>query len=72
LEADVLFRIFVFIPCQTYKLFYGFNIETLHGIWAVGAIETPIKAALSTAIAAIIGPPVFIAIRELGLNISEN
>ena len=72
LEADVLFRIFVFIPCQTYKLFYGFNNEILQGIWAVGAVETPIKAALSTTIAAIIGPPIFIAIRELGLNISKN
>jgi hypothetical protein len=55
LEADVLFRIFLFIPGQTYHSIYGFTIETLQGIWLAGAVITPIKVAVSAAITAILG-----------------
>lgn len=67
LEADVLFRIFVFIPCQTYRLFYGLNLEALHFIWAAGAAETPIKVTISTLVIAIVGPPIIKVIKEMGL-----
>lgn len=72
LEADVLFRIFVFIPCQTYKLFYNLNVNILQTIWTVGAVETSTKAALSTLIAAIVGLPIISATRKMGLNILED
>jgi len=65
LEADVLFRIFVFIPCQTYQLFYGFDVEALRIIWIGGTVETPLKAAMSTFATAIIGPPVIRAIAKM-------
>lgn len=68
LEADVLFRIFVFIPCQTYKIFYGLNIQMLQGIWVLGAVETSTKAALSTLTASIIGSPIVVAIRKMGFD----
>jgi len=55
LEADVLFRIFIFVPCQTYQLFYGFGVEALQFIWTVGAVGTPIKAALATLVTVVIG-----------------
>jgi len=63
LEADVLFRIFVFIPCQTYRLFYDLDVETLRSVWVLGAAETPIKAAISTVFTVIVGPPLNKAIK---------
>jgi len=67
LEADVLFRIFIFVPCQTYQSIYGYNVLDLQYIWGMGAVETPIKAALSTVITTLIGPPIIIAVRKMGL-----
>lgn len=69
LEADVLFRIFVFVPCQTYRLFYGYDVGVLQAIWAMGAVETPIKAALSTVVTALIGSPIISAARKMGLSV---
>jgi len=65
LEADVLFRIFVFVPCQTYKLFYDLDVNTLILKWAVGAFETPIKVAMSTLVTAIVGLPVIKSFRKV-------
>ena len=72
LEADVLFRIFILIPCQTYQLFYNWDVNALQGIWVLGAVETSTKAALSTIIAATVGLPIITAIRKMGLNIPED
>jgi hypothetical protein len=69
LEADVLFRIFIFVPCQTYRLFYGYDASVLQAIWAVGAVETPIKAALSTSVAVLVGPPIISVARKMGLRV---
>jgi len=66
LEADVLFRIFVFIPCQTYRLFYPFTINDLQYIWAMGALETSTKATLSTIVTAIMGLPIITVVRKMG------
>ena len=67
LEADVLFRIFIFVPCQTYQLFYGFGVETLQLIWTVGAVGTPIKAALSTLLTAVVGHTLVKTLRKANL-----
>jgi hypothetical protein len=67
LEADVLFRIFVFVPCQTYQLFYGFGVETLRLIWIVGAVGTPIKAALSTLFTVVVGQPLVKTLKKSSL-----
>ena len=72
LEADVLFRIFILIPCQTYQLFYNLDVNALQGIWILGAVETSTKAALSTIITATMGLPIITAIRKMGLNILED
>ena len=55
LEADVLFRIFLFIPCQTYRFLYGLPVEALQAIWVAGAIVTPIKVAISALVTASLG-----------------
>lgn len=47
LEADVLFRIFLFIPVGTYRSIYGFPVEILNEIWALSAISTPIQVGMS-------------------------
>ncbi|MCK5625384.1 hypothetical protein KAI11_00860 [Candidatus Bathyarchaeota archaeon] len=65
LEADILFRIFVFIPGQTYRLFYGFTPEILEIIWAAGALVTPIQVGIAILMTGIIGP---VLIRILSLK----
>lgn len=72
LEADVLFRIFIFVPCQTYQLFYGYDVGALQAIWILGAVETSTKAALSTVITVIMGMPIITAVRKMGLTLSED
>ncbi|MEM2202678.1 MAG: hypothetical protein QW595_03490 [Candidatus Bathyarchaeia archaeon] len=69
LEADVLFRIFIFVPCQTYNLFYGIEVRGLQAIWALGAVETPIKVGLSAFITSIVGPSIINATRKLKLPV---
>ncbi|MEA2089326.1 MAG: hypothetical protein U9O89_01000, partial [Thermoproteota archaeon] len=68
LEADVLFRIFVFVPCQTFRLFYGWNTESLFSIWVAGACITPVKVAIGTLFAGIIGPPLIRVLGKIGLS----
>lgn len=64
LEADILFRIFVFIPCQTYRLFYGLNLGILIPIWVEAAAITPIKVGISILVTTTFGPPLIKAIRK--------
>jgi len=67
LEADVLFRIFIFVPCQTYQLFYGFSVEALQPMWNLGAVGTPIKAVLSTLLTVVAGHPLVKALKKANL-----
>ena len=46
-EADILFRIFLFIPAGTYRSIYGFPLEILREIWVLSAASTPIQVAIS-------------------------
>jgi hypothetical protein len=56
LEADILFRIFLFIPCQTYSIIYGLSLEALQFVWVAGGLITPAKVLVSSLVAAISGP----------------
>lgn len=59
LEADVLVRIFILVPLQTYHYFYGLTAEALVAIWSVPApIITPFKVLLSTFIATLLAPQI--------------
>jgi hypothetical protein len=69
LEADVLLRIFILIPCQTYKLFYNWDVGALQALWAMGAVETPIKAAISTIITVLIGSSIIGIVRKMKLSV---
>jgi hypothetical protein len=58
LEADVLLRIFIFIPCHAYQ-FLGYTTEALVAIWSVPApVVTPFKVLLSTFITTLIAPQI--------------
>jgi hypothetical protein len=72
LEADVLFRIFVLVPCQTYWIIYALDVSELQLWWAAGAVETSTKAALSTLISVMVTPSIIKAVRKMGLALSED
>ena len=67
LEADILFRIFVFIPGQTYQIFYGLDAKALIPVWVEAAAITPIKVAISILVTTTIGPPLIKVIRKIGI-----
>ncbi len=56
LEADILFRIFLFVPLQTYRIFYGFTFENVRLIWIAGAFMTPVQVGLSLLFTAVAYP----------------
>ncbi len=69
LEADVLFRIFILVPCQTYRVvFYSMEVVDLQYIWTIGAVETSIKAILSSIVSATVVPSIINVVRKLGSN----
>lgn len=72
LEADVLFRIFILVPCQTYQIIYALDVSTLQWWWAAGAVETSTKAALSTLVSVMVMPSILRAVRKMGLALSED
>jgi hypothetical protein len=55
LEADVLFRVFLFVPLQTYRTIYGLPVDVLQFIWAAGALVTPVQVALSVVATTVLG-----------------
>jgi hypothetical protein len=57
LESDVLLRVFILVPGQTYWFFYGWTEETLYDIWIAAGVIIPIKVLLSTIALMAIGIP---------------
>lgn len=62
-EADVLTRIFLFIPMGLYKMM-GIPEEALPLIWIAGAVETPIESLISVIATVTVGTPLLIAIEK--------
>jgi hypothetical protein len=67
LEADILLRIFLFIPCRTYQFIYGFNVETVQLIWIGGAVITPIQVVISVLATLTLGVPLIKALNKTRL-----
>lgn len=67
LEADILFRIFLFIPGRTYQLFYGLGAEDLVPLWVIAAAVTPIKVAISILFTTIVAPSLIKVIGRIGI-----
>jgi len=57
-EADILFRIFLFIPMGTYRSIYGFPVGVLREIWFLSAVSTPIQVAMSVLFTCLAGPTI--------------
>jgi hypothetical protein len=65
LEADVLLRIFILVPCQAYHFFYGLTPETLVALWAVPApLITPFKVIFSAFLTTLITPRIMRILKE--------
>ena len=47
LEADILFRIFLFVPLGTYNWLYGFSIDFVRTVWVVSAFVTPVQVGIA-------------------------
>ncbi|MHA2425755.1 MAG: hypothetical protein ACXAEF_13270 [Candidatus Thorarchaeota archaeon] len=58
LESDILLRVFILVPGQTYSSFYGMTPEMLHGLWLAAGILTPLKVAIAAIIAILVGLPI--------------
>ena len=68
LEADILFRIFILIPCQGYSIFYGLTPEVLVAIWTIPApLITPLKVTISTIFTVILVPKLVKQVENLEL-----
>ncbi|MGB9134061.1 MAG: hypothetical protein WCC63_00510 [Candidatus Bathyarchaeia archaeon] len=65
IEADVLVRIFIFVPLNFYEVMYP--AAWLPEIFAVGAFQTPLEAFLSVAATVIIGVPLLDRLSKTGL-----
>jgi hypothetical protein len=72
LEADVLFRIFLLVPGQTYWLFYGLTPEALYWIWLTAGIITPMKVALGTLFTVTIGYSLLRLLPRTEIPVTEN
>jgi hypothetical protein len=75
LEADVLFRIFILIPCRGYSVFYGLTPEVLAMIWSIPApLITSIKVAISASIATLLIPSILRVLKknEFGIGLSHS
>jgi hypothetical protein len=71
LEADILFRILALIPGQTYRIIYGWDVNTLTALWVLGAVETPVRVAISILVTTTVGPSLIKAIEKTGI-LKEN
>ncbi|MFP3985581.1 MAG: hypothetical protein ACLFU9_06420 [Candidatus Bathyarchaeia archaeon] len=66
IEADVLTRIFIFVPLNFYE-FMGVPSVFLPEIFVLGAFQTPIEAVFSVLATVIIGVPLIDHLKKLGL-----
>lgn len=72
LETDILTRVFLLVPGQTYWLFYGFTVEDLQIIWLGAGIITPIKVLLAVILMVTVGYQVLKVIPDNWKHVKEN
>ncbi len=71
LESDILTRVFILVPGQTYWLFYGFTPEDLQLIWLGAGIITPIKVILAVIVMVTVGYQILRALPNYYLRDKE-
>ena len=47
LEADILFRVFLFVPLGTFDWLYGFSLDFMRDVWILSAFITPIQVGIA-------------------------
>jgi hypothetical protein len=72
LEADILVRIFIFIPGQFWWFFYGILVEELQLMWLVAGFITPIKVALAAVATMTIGKSMLKYLQEQKIDAWDN
>ncbi len=70
LETDILFRVFVLVPGQTYWFFYGWTPTELYYIWLGAGFITPIKVLLATVVAITLGRQLLQVLEQQGESIA--
>jgi len=65
-ELDVMVRVFMLVVGGIYQL-YPIPIESFPEIFILGALQTPVEAAYSVAVATIVGVPVLLALEKSGM-----
>jgi len=65
-ELDAMVRVFMLIVGGLYQL-YPIPIEALPTIFLLGAIQTPLEAAYTVAVATVVGVPVLMALEKSGI-----
>ncbi|MFW9919449.1 MAG: hypothetical protein ACFFED_07605 [Candidatus Thorarchaeota archaeon] len=71
LESDILTRVFLLVPGQTYWIFYGFTPEDLQLLWLGAGIITPIKVLLAVIMMVTIGYQVLRVLPSHIVQLSE-
>ncbi|MFW9925960.1 MAG: hypothetical protein ACFFDM_04240 [Candidatus Thorarchaeota archaeon] len=66
LETDILFRVFVLVPGQTYWFFYGWTPVELALIWSVAGFITPIKVVLAAIVSVTLGLQILRILEQQG------
>ena len=64
LEMDILFRVFILVPGQTYWFFYGLSVEGLQTLWWGAGIVTPLKVLIAVIFGLIVGIPLLKIVRN--------
>jgi hypothetical protein len=72
LESDILVRIFILIPCQTYWFFYGLSVEALQLIWIGAGFITPLKVILSAVATVTISRPLMKYFHKQGDGLNKD
>jgi hypothetical protein len=70
LETDILFRVFVLVPGQTYWFFYGLTPAILYDMWLVAGIITPIKVVMAAIVVLTLGRQLLRVLEQQGDSIA--
>ena len=71
LEADILLRIFILIPGQTYWLFYGMPISALQFMWLTAGIITATKVTLGAIMTITVGLSLVQLLPHIGVPLNQ-
>ncbi len=71
LEADILLRIFILIPGQTYWVFYGLTIDALQYMWLTAGVITATKVTLGAIMTITVGLSLLQLLPHIGVPLNK-